>query len=76
MVPGKPQLFDPQPRPSSSHKTRHQACSGCQGPDSRPFLEVRASQLEGQTSCLKEDVERGSKYGKKIWGLVVKPREL
>lgn len=32
--------------------------------------------LEGQISCLTEDVGRDSKCDRKMWGLVVWPREL
>ena len=39
-------------------------------------LSWRPGHLEGQTSCLREDVARESKCDKKMWGLVVQPREL
>lgn len=35
-----------------------------------------SSHLEGQISCLTEDVGRDSKCDRKMWGLVVWPREL
>lgn len=67
MVPGEPPPSDPSaqawllPRPGTKH-------AGYQGPGSRASLEARAGRLEGQTSCLRGDVARGSKGDKKMLG--------
>lgn len=72
MVPGEPPPSDPSAQtwllpsgqaPGTRHAlgTKAQAAELSWGPG--------PGHLDGQTSCLRKDVARGSKWDKKIWAL-------
>lgn len=76
MVPGEPPPSDPSAQAWRLPSGQALGTLWCQGPGSSASSEARTSHLEIQTSCLREGAAQGSRGGKKMLGLVVRPREL